>query len=59
MIVITVQAYTKFRIHTINVGNRKLFWVEMIDVQIGLSLTIMPDLVKEEYVVFLKENPAK
>ena len=33
MVVITVQAYAEARVHTIKVGNRKLFWVKMIDVQ--------------------------
>ena len=27
MVVTTVQAYVKARVHTIRVGNRELFWV--------------------------------
>ena len=38
MVVITVQAYAKAGVHTIKVGNRKLFSAKMIDVQKGLGL---------------------
>ena len=48
MVVITVQAYVETTAHTIKVGNKKLFWVKMIDVQKGLGLKNMPDLVKKE-----------
>ena len=33
IVVITVQVYAKAGVRTIKVGNRELFWVEMIDVQ--------------------------
>ena len=46
MIVVTVQAYTEGRVHTIKVGNRELLWVKMIDVQKRLGLKNMLDLVK-------------
>ena len=42
MVVITVQAYAEARV------NKKLFLVKMIDVQKGLGLKNMPDLVKKE-----------
>ena len=32
MAVITVRGYAEARVHTIKVGNKKLFWVKMIDV---------------------------
>ena len=35
-------------VHTIKFGNRELFWVKMIDVQKGLGLKNMPNLVKQE-----------
>ena len=47
MVLITVQAYAKAGTHTIKVGNRELFWVKMTDVQKGLGLKNMPDLVKK------------
>ena len=57
MVVITVQVYAEARVHTIKVGNRELFWVKIIDVQKGLGLKNMSDLVKKKkYVVFLKQK---
>ena len=38
MVVITVEAYKNATVNTITVGDRKLFWVKMIDVQDGLGL---------------------
>ena len=48
MVVITVQAYAKARVHTINVGNRELFWVKMIDAEKGLGLRYLSHLVKKQ-----------
>ena len=48
MVVITVESYKNARVHTITVGNRKLFWVKMIDAQNGLGIKTMPDLVRRE-----------
>ena len=60
MVVITVQAYAETRVHAIKVGNRELFWVKMIDVQKGLGLKNMPDLVKKEICgIFETKNPIK
>ena len=47
MVVITVQFYAEARVHKIKVGNKKLFWVKMTDVQKELGLKNMPDLVKK------------
>ena len=33
MVIITVQAYTKAKVHTIKVGNREIFWVKRIKVK--------------------------
>ena len=38
MVVITVQNYTNAEVHTINAGNRELFWVKMIDVHNGRDI---------------------
>ena len=46
--VITVQNYTDAEVHTIKVGNRELFWVKMIDVQNGLDIKNISDLVRKE-----------
>ena len=48
MIVITFQNYTNARVHTITVGNRKLIWVKMIDVQNGLGIKNISDLVRKD-----------
>ena len=60
MVVITVQAYTEARIHTITVENKKLFWVKMIDVQKGSGLNDMPDLVRREICgIFETKSPTE
>ena len=48
MVVITVQAYAKARVHIIKVGNKELFWVKMIDVQKGLGLKNISHLVRKQ-----------
>ena len=48
MVVITVQDYADNEVHTIAVGNRELFWVKMIDVQKGLSIHNISDLVRKD-----------
>ena len=60
MVVITVQGYTNGGVHTIAVGNRELYWVNIIDVQIGLGINNISDLVRKEiYSIFGTKNPAK
>ena len=48
MVVITVEAYENVKVNTITVKNKELFWVKMIDVQDGLGLKNMSDLVRRE-----------
>ena len=48
MAVITVEAYKNAKVNTITVKNKELFWVKMIDVQDGLGLKNMSDLVRRE-----------
>ena len=38
MVSITVEAYKNAKVSTITVGDRKLFWIKMIDVHGGLGL---------------------
>ena len=52
MVVITVQAYVEARVHKITVKNKKIFWVKMIDVQKGLGLKNIPDLVRKKMWYF-------
>ena len=51
MVVIIVQNYTNAEFHTITVENRELFWIKMIDVQKGLSIQNISDLVRKEIQV--------
>ena len=48
MVVITVESYKNTKVNTITVKNKELFWVKMIDVQKGLGITNMPDLIRRE-----------
>ena len=48
MVVFTVQNYTDAEVHAITVGNRELFWVKMIDVQKGLRIRNISELVRKE-----------
>ena len=47
MVVITVEAYVNTGVHTIKVGEKKLFWLKMIDVQKGLGLKNSSHLVRK------------
>ena len=60
MIVITVQGYANAAVHTITVGNTKIFWVKMIDVQNGLGKKNKFDLVRKKICgLFETKNPTK
>ena len=48
MVIITTEAYENAKVHTIKVNNKKLFWVNMTDVQDGLDIKNISDLVREE-----------
>ena len=43
----TVQNYADAKVHTITIRNRELFWVKMIDVQNGLGIKNISDLVRK------------
>ena len=47
MVVITVGKYVNAGVDRITVENKKLFWVKIIDVEKGLGLKSMSDLVKK------------
>ena len=60
MVVITVQNYTNAKVHTIAVKNKELFWVKMIDVQKGLGIQNISDLVRKEICgISETKNPTK
>ena len=57
---IAVEKYTDVKVHTIRVGNKKLFWVKMCDVQTGLGVQNISDLVRKEiWGIFKTKNPTK
>ena len=52
--------YADSRVHTITVKNEELFWVKMIDVQNGLGLKNISDLLRKEmYGIFETKNITK
>ena len=60
MVVITAQNYNNAKVHTITLENRELFWVKMTDLQDGLGVKNISDLVsKEIYGIFETKNLTK
>ena len=48
MVIITAEAYENAEVHTIKVNNKELFWLKMADVQDGLGIKNISDLVRKE-----------
>ena len=48
MVVITVEAYKNAQVHTITVKNKELFWVKMKEVQNGLDVKCISDLLRKK-----------
>ena len=61
MVVITVEDYKNARVHTITIKNKELFWVKMKDVQDGLGVKNICDLLRKEIcgIYELKDLPEK
>ena len=59
MVVITIKSCTNAKVHAITVGNRK-FWIRMIDIQNGLSLKNLSDIIRKEiHGIFNTNNPTE
>ena len=59
MLDISVENYRN-AVHTITIGNRELFWVRMHDVQKGLGIKNISDLVRKEiHGIFENNNATK
>ena len=57
---ITVEAYKNAQVHTITIENKELFWVRMIDIQNGLGIKNIFDLVRKEIQgIYEIQKPAK
>ena len=48
MVVITVETYKNARVHTITIKKKELFWVKLKDVQDGLSVKNICELLRKE-----------
>ena len=48
MTVITIEKCKNAKVNTVKVGNKELFWIRIIDIQNGLGLKNMSDLVRKE-----------
>ena len=60
MVNIGAEKYTDAKVYAITVGNRELFWVRMCDVQVGLGVQNMSDLVRKEiHGICETKNPPK
>ena len=60
MVDIRSKNYTDAKVCTIKIGNKKLFWVKMNDVQNRFGVKNMSDLVKKEiHGIFEPKNPTK
>ena len=60
MVDISVEKYVDAEVYTITVGIRNLFLVRMHDIQKGLDVTNMSDLVRKEiYGIFETKKPTK
>ena len=60
MVDISVEKYTNAKVCTIKVSNKKIFWVRMCDVQEGIGVQNMFDLVRKEIRgIFRTKNPIK
>ena len=60
MVDISVEKYTNAKVCTIKVSSKKIFWVRMYDVQEGIGVKNMSDLVRKEIrSIFRTKNPTK
>ena len=60
MVVVTLEAYKNAQVHTITVGNKELFWVKIKDVQNGLGVKCISDLLRKEMLgIFYTKNLTK
>ena len=60
MVFVIAQNYADAKVHIITVGNRELFWIKMIDVQNGLGIKNISDLVRKNIQGrYETKNPTK
>ena len=60
MVDISVKNYTDAKVCTLKIGNKTLSWIKVNDVQNGLGVKNMFDLVRKEiHGIFDTKNPTK
>ena len=60
MVVITVEAYQNSRVHTVTVKNKDYCWIKVKDVQNGLGVKNIRDLLRKEmWGIFGKKDLTK
>ena len=60
MVDISVEKYANVKVSAMKIDNKKLFWVKMNDVQNGLGVRNMSDLVRKEiWGIFRTKNSTK
>ena len=60
MVDISVKNYTDANVCTIEIGNKRLFWVKINNIQNGLGIKNMSDLVRKEiHGIFETRDPTK
>ena len=56
----SAETYADAKVHTITMGKRRLFWVRINDVQDGLGIKNISDLVRKEiHGIFETKSPTK
>ena len=60
LVYISPEKYADAKGNTRTVTHKELFWVRMCDVQLGLGIKNMSDLVRKEiHGIFATKNPTK
>ena len=60
MLKISAEIYPDAKVHTITIGNRKLFWVKIYDVQNRLGVENIYDLLRKDiWGVYETDNSTK
>ena len=60
MLEISLKKFTDAKVHTIIIGNKRLFWVKLCDVQKRLGVENIYDLLRKNFLgIYETNNPTK
>ena len=60
MFKLSVNKFTDTKVHTIAIGNRRLFWVKMCNLQNRLGVENIHDFLRKEiWGIYETDNPRK